>query len=114
MLGAPLTNMVILTILFSGRDFMETIPLTRAKATFSALVGRLIHRKEHVVITKHGKPVAALVPYEDWEKRASGTSASVGLASVAPPPENLDSEIDAMIEEVYDARTKSKSRRPAL
>jgi hypothetical protein len=30
------------------------------------------------------------------------------------PPENLDSEIDAMVEEIYEARTKSRARKPAL
>jgi len=91
---------------------METIPLTKAKAILSGLVERLIHRKEHIVITKRGKPVAALIPYEDWERRAA---ASVGgLASVAPPPENLDSEIDAMVEEIYEARAKSRARKPVL
>lgn len=91
---------------------MESIPLTRAKARLSALVDRLIHRQDHVVITKHGKPVAALVPYEDWERRAS--DAPGGLASVAPPLENVDLEIDAMVEEIYQARAKSKGRKPAL
>jgi prevent-host-death family protein len=104
--------MVILTILLGESKFMETIPLTKAKARFSGLVERLIHRKEHVVITKHGKPVAALVPYEDWERRAAG--AAGGLASVAPPAEDLDSEIDAMVEEIYEARAKSRARKPAL
>jgi antitoxin (DNA-binding transcriptional repressor) of toxin-antitoxin stability system len=64
------------------------------------------------VITKHGKPVAALVPYEDWERRAS--DAAGGLASVASSPEDLDLEIDAMVEEIYEARAKSKPRKPAL
>jgi len=107
-----LTNLVILTILLDEGKFMETIPLTTAKARLSGLVERLIHLKEHIVITKRGKPVAALVPYEDWERRAAG--AAGGLASVAPPPGNLDSEIDAMVEEIYEARAKSRARKPAL
>jgi prevent-host-death family protein len=104
--------MVILTILLSESKFMETIPLTKAKARLSGLVDRLIHLKEHIVITKRGKPVAALVPYEDWERRAAG--AAGGLASIAPLPENLDSEIDAMVGEIYEARAKSRARKPAL
>ena len=91
---------------------METIPLTKAKARLSGLVDRLIHLKEHIVITKRGKPVAALVPYEDWERRAAG--AAGGLASVALRGENLDSEIDAMVGEIYEARAKSRARKPAL
>ena len=84
----------------------------KAKARLSGLGERLIHRKERIVITKHGKPVAALIPYEDWKRRAAG--AVGGPASVAPPPENLDSEIDAMIGEIYEARAKSRARKPAL
>ena len=37
-----------------------------------------------------------------------------GLASVAPPTENLDKEIDAMVKEIYAARKKSKARKPAI
>ena len=91
---------------------MKQVPLTKAKARFSSLVDRLIHLKEHVVITKRGKPVAALVPYEEWERRTAGGTG--GLAAVAPPPENHDAEIDAMVAGIYAARTKSRARKPAL
>jgi prevent-host-death family protein len=91
---------------------METIPLTKAKARFSSLVDRLIYQKEHILITKHGRPVAALIPYEDWERRAEG--AAGGLASVAPPPDDFDADIDAMVEEIYEARAKSRARKPVL
>jgi prevent-host-death family protein len=91
---------------------MMTIALTKAKARFSGLVERLINLKEHVVITKHGKPVAALVPYGEWEKLAA--SRTGGLASVAPPPVDLDDEIEAMIDGIYEARRRSKPHRPAL
>jgi prevent-host-death family protein len=91
---------------------MMAIPLTKAKARLSGLVARLIDLKEHVVITRHGKPVAALVPYEDWEKLAA--SKAGGLASVPPPAVDRDAEIDAMVEAVYEARKRSRARKPAL
>ncbi len=91
---------------------MRSIPLTKAKARFSGLVERLINLKEHIVITKHGRPAAALVPYEDWEKLTA--SKAGGLASVPPPAEDHDAEIDAMIDGIYEARTKSRARKPAL
>jgi prevent-host-death family protein len=91
---------------------MISIPLTKAKARLSGLVGRLINLKEHVVITKHGKPVAVLVPYEEWEKLAAAKTG--GLASVPRPPEDFDADIDAMISEIYEARRRSKPRKPAL
>jgi prevent-host-death family protein len=91
---------------------MKTIPLTKAKARFSGLIDRLIHLKEHIVITKRGKPVAVLIPYEEWENRASvGVG---GLAAVAPPVEDCDVDIDAMVEEIYAARARSRARKPAF
>ena len=88
---------------------MEQIPLTLAKMRFSELVERLILNKEHIVITRHGKPVAALMPFEEWERQQAGKAG--GLADAAAPGGNLDSEIDRMIEEIYEARSKSRARK---
>jgi prevent-host-death family protein len=91
---------------------MKSIPLTQAKARLSEFVERLILKKEHIVITKHGKPVAALMPYEEWERQQAGTAG--GLADVKGPGKDFDGEIDRMIEEIYEARTKSKPRKIRL
>jgi prevent-host-death family protein len=91
---------------------MERIPLTKAKAGFSGLVDRLIHLKEHILITKRGNPVAALIPYKDWERIQAEKAG--GLAAVPPPRENFDAEIEAMVKDIYSARRKSKARKPAL
>lgn len=91
---------------------MEKIPLALAKARFCELVERLIHKKEHIVITKHGKPVAALMPYDEWERQQAG--AAGGLADAAGPCENLDDEIDRMIEEIYEARAKARARKARI
>lgn len=91
---------------------MKSIPLTQAKARLSELVERLILKKEHIVITKHGKPVAALMPYEEWERQQAGTAG--GLAEAKGPGKDLDEEIDRMIEEIYGARAKSKARKIRL
>lgn len=91
---------------------MEVVPLTKAKARFSGLIDRLIHLKARIVITKRGRPVAALVPYEEWERLFSGTRG--GLAGVSLPPADVDAEIDLMVGVIYEARTKSKGRMPGL
>ncbi len=91
---------------------MRQVPLTKAKARLSGLVDRLIHLKEHVVITKRGRPVAALVPYDDWEKRTA--EGAGGLAAVAPLSEDFDQKIDDMVAEIYSARERSRARKPAL
>lgn len=91
---------------------METIPLTKAKARFSSLIDRLIHLKGQIVITKRGKPVATLVPYKEWELLRSGTAA--GLAGISPLPGDFDDDIDRMVEVIYEARKKSKDRKPVF
>jgi prevent-host-death family protein len=46
---------------------MRSVRIREAKATFSALV-EAASRGEPVLITRHGEPVAALVPVEDAAK----------------------------------------------
>lgn len=41
------------------------IPVTEARAQFSELVNRVGYGKERIVLTRHGKPLVALVPAED-------------------------------------------------
>lgn len=54
-----LSNMVILT--GSGGQSMKTVPITEAKARFSALLGD-VERGNTVSITRHGKTIARIVP----------------------------------------------------
>jgi prevent-host-death family protein len=42
-----------------------TLDLSRARALFTESVNRVKYRGERIVILKHGRPVAALVPVED-------------------------------------------------
>lgn len=62
----------------------KKISISRAKANFSAAV-REAESGETVVITRHGKPVAALVDLDDAERleRLRSAGPPGGLASVA-------------------------------
>lgn len=42
----------------------DHIPVTEARAQFSELVNRVGYGKEQIVLTRHGKPLVALVPAE--------------------------------------------------
>jgi prevent-host-death family protein len=44
--------------------FLET---TKAKDAFSDTVNRAAYGKERIILTRRGKPLAALVPMEDLE-----------------------------------------------
>jgi prevent-host-death family protein len=46
-------------------DETPVLDLTQARARFTESVNRVTYRGERIVIQKHGRPVAALVPVED-------------------------------------------------
>jgi antitoxin Phd len=61
---------------------MKQIQLRDAKATLSAVVDKAA-RGEPSVITRHGRPVAVVISYEEWE-RLSGVPSFGRLLMAAP------------------------------
>ena len=45
----------------------EKMTTTKARSNFADLVNRATYGKERVLINRHGRPVAAIVPLEDVE-----------------------------------------------
>lgn len=45
---------------------VRTYPITETRRLFLALIERLQTTRERVVITKHGRPAAVLMCYEDY------------------------------------------------
>lgn len=91
---------------------IETINITKAKARLSELISRLIYKKDNIVITKKGKRVAVIMPFERCEyldKRKSG-----GLILAKGALTDLDAEIDEMCDAIYRARETEKSREVLL
>jgi prevent-host-death family protein len=50
-----------------GGEGMATLDTTKAKDTFGDTVNRAAYGKERIILTRRGKPVAAIVPLEDLE-----------------------------------------------
>jgi prevent-host-death family protein len=48
---------------------MQEVQLRRAKATLSALIDEA-KRGEPSIITRHGKPEAVVIGYEEWQRLA--------------------------------------------
>jgi prevent-host-death family protein len=44
------------------------VPVTQARAEFADLVNRVVYGAERVVVTRHGKPIVALVSAADLER----------------------------------------------
>ncbi|MFI5938417.1 type II toxin-antitoxin system Phd/YefM family antitoxin [Actinoplanes sp. NPDC051494] len=45
-----------------------TVPVTQARAEFADLVNRAAYGTERIVVTRHGKPIAALISAADLER----------------------------------------------
>jgi prevent-host-death family protein len=70
-----------------GTVAMKNIQLKDAKANFSAVVDSATQGKPSV-ITRHGKPEAVVVGYDQWKKLSSAPS--FGRLLMAAPLEPVD------------------------
>jgi prevent-host-death family protein len=65
---------------------MHEIPVTEARAEFSELINRVAYGGEPVIITRHGKPLVALVPaanvVENPAQRGQGPNQSAAPITV--------------------------------
>jgi prevent-host-death family protein len=52
------------------------IPVTQARAELADLINRVVYSDERVVVTRHGKPLVALVSAADLEKLEAEREAS--------------------------------------
>jgi len=50
---------------------VHAIPVTQARSELAELINRVVYGGEHVVLTRHGKPLAALVSAADLERLES-------------------------------------------
>jgi prevent-host-death family protein len=103
----PATVMVIVTRLRRWTVARKALSVAEAKATLSDAI-REVEAGGTVMITRHGKPVAALVRAEDLERlellRAAGPEQ--GLASVAGGWEG----IDELVQSITSAARRGRRR----
>ncbi len=92
----------------------QTLPLKKVREELSELVARVAYGEQKVVITRFGKPVAALVTYNDYErimnpfKRFSKEEWGKGFFlmdkmrknSKKYPPGNVEDAIEKAVKEV--------------
>ncbi len=90
----------------------EIFTLTEAKARLSEIINRLIYHKNNIVITKKGKRVAVIMPFEEYQNLEKGQSKGLILASKAL--EDVDKDVDEMCNLIYSEREREKSRKVLL
>jgi prevent-host-death family protein len=59
------------------------IPVTEARAQLSELINRVGFGKERIVLTRHGKPLVALVPAEVLEELDEGAAAGATMLDIS-------------------------------
>lgn len=57
------------------------VPVTQARSDLAELVNRVAYSGERVVLTRHGKPLAALVSPSDLERLEQAESERIDLTS---------------------------------
>ncbi|HEY4824500.1 MAG TPA: type II toxin-antitoxin system Phd/YefM family antitoxin [Solirubrobacteraceae bacterium] len=63
----------------------KIVPVREFRANLSALLGDVADRRDHVLVTRNGKPAAALVPIDEYdalEETAEIMSDSETLAAI--------------------------------
>src|SRR5438093_13416672 len=45
----------------------KTIPVKELRADLAELLDQVADRREHVIVTRHGRPAAAIVPIDEYE-----------------------------------------------
>jgi prevent-host-death family protein len=77
---------------------MTEVPVTRAREELADLINRVAYGHERIVLTRHSKPVACIVPAEDLavlEQRGqeridlTGTGPAVDARPLAASPDPL-------------------------
>ncbi|MFF5426780.1 MULTISPECIES: type II toxin-antitoxin system Phd/YefM family antitoxin [unclassified Streptomyces] len=66
------------------------IPVTQARAELADLINRVVYGGERVVVTRHGKPLVALVSAADLEELE-------GLAGPEAAPEGAEERITSTV-----------------
>ena len=81
--------------------------LTEAKSKFSEIINRVLFRSEKFTITKKGKAVAVVAPFDE---KPGGEGLILAKGALA----QMDHLIDDMVAGIYRARSEKTARKVNL
>jgi prevent-host-death family protein len=85
----------------------QVYSLTEAKSKFSEIINRVLFRTEKFTITKKGKAVAVVAPFDE---KPGGEGLILAKGALA----QMDGVIDEMLEDIYHARSEETDRKDNL
>ncbi|MEG3628088.1 type II toxin-antitoxin system Phd/YefM family antitoxin [Streptomyces poriticola] len=77
------------------------IPVTQARAELADLINRVVYGGERVVVTRHGKPLVALVSAADLERLEEGPE---------PPGEQVATSVSGVRDATAAPRERPRQR----
>ncbi|MDN3027749.1 type II toxin-antitoxin system Phd/YefM family antitoxin [Streptomyces sp. S.PB5] len=79
------------------------IPVTQARAELADLINRVVYGGERVVVTRHGKPLVALVSAADLERLEK-------LAEPAAPAELAEEQVISAVSAVREVASAPREQ----
>ncbi|MDF3149210.1 MULTISPECIES: type II toxin-antitoxin system Phd/YefM family antitoxin [unclassified Streptomyces] len=76
------------------------IPVTQARAELAELINRVVYGGERVVVTRHGKPLVALVSASDLER----------LEKLGEPAELAEEQVVSAVSSVREVASAPRER----
>jgi antitoxin YefM len=92
----------------------KTVPVRELRRNLSRLLSDVADRRDHVLVSRHGKPAAALVPvdeYEALEETAEILSDPDALAALEAGLAELERHEAVTLEELRRELAERRSRR---
>jgi prevent-host-death family protein len=92
----------------------KTVPVRELRTNLSKLLSDVADRRDHVLVTRNGKPAAALVPideYEALEETAEILSDSVTLAQIESGLKELAQGDSVTLEDLRRELAERRARR---
>ncbi len=83
--------------------------VTTAKAKLSAIISEIEHKHKKVFITKKGKNIAVIIPFDEFTKQQNKDLTKKGLILAKGALADLE-DFDSFIDDIYKARNKTFER----
>lgn len=105
---------LVYAIVYDPLRMAKTVPVRELRRNLSRLLSDVADRRDHVLVSRHGKPAAVLVPldeYEALEETAEILSDPDALAALEEGLAELERQEVVTLEELRRELAERRSRR---
>lgn len=95
-------------VYYSGMS--KTVQVREFRSHLSELLDEVADRREHIIVTRHGRPAAVLVPIEEYEALEETAEIFSDDATLAAIRSGLDELADGNVVTLEEVRAAHASR----